>query len=130
MLDTNVCIAIVRKRSEAALRRLRGKSVGQVGISSITLAELEFGVARSSRPDEARAALDEFLLPLEIAGFDEACASSYGTVRSRLETRGKPVGPLDTLIAAHALSMHAILVTNNRREFDRVEGLAVEDWTS
>lgn len=129
MLDTNTCIAIIRRRPEAALRRLRGKQIGQVGISSITLAELEFGAAKSQRAEQAKLALTEFLQPLEIAPFDEAAAADYGGLRAALEGTGKPIGPLDTLIAAHALALGSVLVTNNSREFRRVPGLAVEDWT-
>lgn len=122
MLDTNACIAIIRRQPEAALKRLRGKTVGQVGISSVTLA------AKSQRAEQSRHALAEFLLPLEIAAFDEAAAAAYGVVRATLERKGKPIGPLDTLIAAHALAMGAILVTSNLREFRRVPGLPVESW--
>jgi len=128
MLDTNACIAIIRRRPDGAIRKLRGKSIGQVGISSVTLAELEFGVAKSSRPEQAHQALVEFLLPLELADFDSAAARRYGLLRSNLEAKGKPIGPLDTLIAAHALSLDAVLVTNNTREFKRVPGLVVDDW--
>lgn len=112
------------------MTRLRGKQVGQVGLSSITLAELEFDAAKSQRRTQARAALSEFLLPLEVAPFDEAAAEVYGTVRAALERKGRPIGPLDTLIAAHALALGSVLVTNNTREFRRVPGLAVEDWTA
>ena len=128
MLDTNACIAIIRRQPEAALKRLRGKTVGQVGISSVTLAELEFGTAKSQRAEQARQALAEFLLPLEIAAFDETAAAAYGVVRATLERKGKPIGPLDTLIAAHALALGAVLVTNNLREFRRVPDLSVESW--
>ena len=128
MLDTNVCIAIIRRQPESTLKRLRGKTIGQVGISSITLAELEFGAAKSRQSEQARHALAEFLLPLEIAVFDDTAAAAYGLVRARLERKGKPIGPLDTLIAAHALAVVAILVTNNLREFRRVPGLSVENW--
>jgi tRNA(fMet)-specific endonuclease VapC len=130
LLDTNACIAIIRRRHERALKRLRGKQVGQVGVSSITLAELEFGAAKSQHPTQARAALAEFLLPLEIAAFDDAAAATYGNVRAVLEKKGRPIGPLDTLIAAHCLALGSVLVTNNTREFRRVPGLTVEDWTA
>ena len=129
LLDTNVCIAVIRRRPESALRRLRGKQVGQVGLSTITLAELEFGAAKSQQPARARAALREFLLPLEVVPFDEAAADAYGTVRAAMEKKGRPIGPLDTLIAAHALALGTVLVTNNTREFRRVPGLSVEDWS-
>ena len=128
MLDTNACIAIIRRQPEAAIRRLRGKAVGQVGLSSITLAELEFGAANSRQPAVAAEALGEFLLALECAPFDAEAAAAYGRVRASLEKRGRPIGPLDTLIGAHALSLGAVLVTNNVREFSRVPGLVVEDW--
>jgi tRNA(fMet)-specific endonuclease VapC len=129
LLDTNACIAVIRQRPESALRRLRGKQVGQVGLSTITLAELEFGAAKSQQPARARAALREFLLPLEVVPFDEAAADAYGTVRAAMEKKGRPIGPLDTLIAAHALALGTVLVTNNTREFRRVPGLSVEDWS-
>ena len=129
LLDTNVCIAVIRQRPESALRRLRGKQVGQVGLSTITLAELEFGAAKSQQPARARAALREFLLPLEVVPFDEAAADEYGTVRAAMEKKGRPIGPLDTLFAAHALALGTVLVTNNTREFRRVPGLSVEDWS-
>ena len=128
MLDTNICIAIIRRQPEVAIKRLRGKSVGQVGVSAVTVAELQYGAAKSTRPELARSALSEFLLALEVAPFDEAACARYGMVRAKLEAAGKPIGPLDTLIAAHALSLGVVLVTNNLREFRRVPGLTVEDW--
>ena len=128
MLDTNICIAIIRRRPEAALRRLRGKAIGQVGVSAITVSELQYGAAKSTYPEQARQALTEFLLSLEVAPYDDAASAAYGPLRARLEARGEPIGPLDTLIAAHAFSLGAVLVTNNTREFSRVAGLAIEDW--
>jgi tRNA(fMet)-specific endonuclease VapC len=130
MLDTDTCIAIIKGKSASVLKKLRGKSVGQVGISSITFAELAFGAAKSTRRDEAQAALTEFLLALEVASFDSAAAESYGELRVSLEKRGTPIGPLDTLIAAHAVALDAVLVTHNTREFQRINTLRVEDWTS
>jgi tRNA(fMet)-specific endonuclease VapC len=128
MLDTNICIAIIRRQPQVAIRRLRGKSVGQVGVSAVTVAELQYGAAKSTRPESARSALSEFLLPLEVAPFDEAVCARYSAVRAKLEAAGKPIGPLDTLIATHALSLGVVLVTNNLREFRRVPGLTIEDW--
>ena len=127
MLDTDTCIALIKKHP-GAIRRLRGKSIGQVGISSITLGELAFGVRKSSKPQDAEAALGEFMLALEVAPFDDTAALHYGEVRASLERRGKPIGPLDTLIAAHALAAKVVLVTHNSGEFGRVEGLRTEDW--
>jgi tRNA(fMet)-specific endonuclease VapC len=126
MLDTDSCIAIIKKHP-GALKKLRGRSIGQVGISAITLSELAFGAAKSNRPIDAQGALSEFLLPLEVAPFDERAAMQYGPIRASLARRGKPIGPL-TLIASHALAIDVILVTHNTREFGRVEGLRVEDW--
>jgi tRNA(fMet)-specific endonuclease VapC len=127
MLDTDTCIAIIKKHP-IALKKLSGKSIGQVGISSITLAELAFGVAKSSRPRDTSEALDEFLLALEIAHFDEHAAMSYGEVRWSLARRGLPIGPLDTLIGSHANALDVILVTHNTDEFSRIKGLRLEDW--
>src|SRR5437588_12483276 len=102
MLDTNTCIAVIKGKPASVLKKLRGKSIGQVGISSITLGELAFGAGKSSRPNDAYSALGEFLLALEVAAFDESAAMRYGDVRASLARRGKPIGPLDTLIASPA----------------------------
>jgi tRNA(fMet)-specific endonuclease VapC len=128
MLDTDTCIALIKRQPRALIRRLQTKAVGDVGISSITLAELRHGVAKSLRRDQNRAALDQFLLPLDIAPFDDLAADAYGTARAALETEGTPIGPLDTLIAGHAISLNAVLVTHNVAEFKRVQGLRVDDW--
>ena len=128
MLDTDTCIAIIKKQPANALRKLRSKSIGQLGVSSITLSELAFGAAKSAKPDDANVALAEFLLALEIAAFGSDAATIYGEVRASLERRGTPIGPLDTLIAAHALALDAVLVTHNTREFAYVGRLRLEDW--
>ncbi len=129
MLDTNICIYIITERWAELLVRLKRHPVGEVGISSITLAELAFGAAKSQQVDQNFAALQKFVSPLQIAGFDEAAAKSYGEVRAGLERKGTPIGALDTLIAAHALSLGVMLVTHNTREFSRVAGLRLADWT-
>lgn len=128
MLDTDTCIAVIKKHP-IALKKLRGKSIGQVGISSITLSELAFGAEKSNHPKDARDALDEFLLALDVTAFDEGAAMRYGDVRASLERRGRPIGPLDTLIGSHAHALDVILVTHNTREFSRIDGLRLEDWT-
>jgi tRNA(fMet)-specific endonuclease VapC len=128
MLDTDVCIALIKRQPPNLIRRLQGKAVGDVGISSITLAELHFGVSKSARRQQNHAALDQFLIPLDIEQFDELAAKSYGAVRAELESKGTPIGPLDTLIAGHALSLNVVLVTHNVGEFKRVTGLRIEDW--
>jgi tRNA(fMet)-specific endonuclease VapC len=128
MLDTDSCIALIKRRSAPTLRRLTALAPGEAGISAITLAEMLYGVEKSSQRGKNRRALDEFLLPLEIADFDERAAEIYGAVRAGLEKRGTPIGALDTQIGAHALSLGATLVTHNVREFRRVPGLIVVDW--
>jgi len=130
MLDTDTCIAIIKGTPASVLKKLRGKSVGQVGISSITLGELAFGAAKSGRRAQAEVALAEFLLALEVASFDGDAAASYGSLRALLERRATPIGPLDTLIGAHAAALEVTLVTHNTREFRRIDSLRVEDWTS
>lgn len=129
MLDTNICIYMIRKRSPHALSRLTACVPGSVAVSSITVAELQFGVSKSQYPAQNQQALDMFLIPLQIADFDYQAASAYGQIRAALESLGQPIGALDMLIAAHALSLDALLITNNVFEFSRVPGLALEDWT-
>ena len=129
LLDTNVCIDMIRGKSDRILPRLRRRRPGEVGISSITLAELWHGVAKSRNPEGNAAALDGFLLPLEVLDFGEAAALAYGAIRASLEKVGTPIGSMDTLIAAHAVSLGATLVTSNTREFRRVRTLVVIDWT-
>ena len=128
MLDTDTCIALIKRQPPNLIKRLQAKAVGDVGISSITLAVLRFGASKSARRQQNQAALDQFLLPLDIAAFDELAADSYGDVRAELESNGTPIGPLDTLIAGHGLSLNVVLVTHNMREFRRITGLRIDDW--
>lgn len=128
LLDTNTCIYIMRKSSPNILERFRKEAPTNVIISSITLAELTFGMEKSSRVKENLAALKNFLQPFEVANFDGPAAEVYGRIRFELERKGTPIGPLDTLIAAHALSLGITLVTNNLKEFKRVSRLKVENW--
>lgn len=128
LLDTDTCIALIKRKPAPILRRLTALAPGEAGISAITLAELRYGVAKSAAREKNGLALDEFLLPLEVADFDEPAAAVYGTVRAGLEKVGTPIGPLDTQIGAHALSLGAALVSHNTREFRRIPGLTVVDW--
>ncbi|MET0535673.1 MAG: type II toxin-antitoxin system VapC family toxin [Steroidobacter sp.] len=128
MLDTDICIALIKRQPRELIAKLRKHQPGEVAISSITLAELHFGVAKSQQREKNRAALDQFLLPLEILPFDDVSSESYGRVRAALEADGTPIGPLDTLIASHALSINATIVTNNVPEFARVRGLRAQNW--
>jgi tRNA(fMet)-specific endonuclease VapC len=128
MLDTNVCIYIIKQKPEAVLARFRAFQVGDVGISTITLAELQYGAMKSARPKQNRESLKEFVAPLDVASFDNTASEAYGEIRVALEKSGRPIGAMDWLIAAHALSLDARLVTNNEKEFKRVRGLRVENW--
>jgi tRNA(fMet)-specific endonuclease VapC len=130
LLDTNICIALIRQRPAGLLQRLTTLEPGEVGLSSITMAELIYGAAKSSQTEQNLAALEQFLLPLELVSFDESAATAYGQIRAGLEREGKVIGSMDMLIAAHALSLNTILVTNNTKEFGRVLGLLLEDWIS
>lgn len=129
MLDTNVCIDLIKTRPPSVLERFASHAVGDIGISVITLAELEYGVSRSSRPAKNREALVQFISPLEMAPFDRQATAVYGRLRAALEKKGQSIGSMDLLIAAHAVSLDVRLVTHNVREFGRVPGLRVEDWT-
>ena len=130
MLDTNICIYLIKNRSDTVLNRVRGFRTAEIGVSVVTVAELQYGVAKSQQKERNQAALEAFLLPLDIANLAMETTVVYGEIRADLEKQGRPIGPLDTLIAAHALFLDVPLVTNNTREFARVEGLRVEDWTS
>jgi len=129
MLDTNVCIAIIKHASNNVIKHLKELEPESIGISSISLAELRFGCSKSQFPMQNHQALDQFILPLAVANFDEQAAIAYGALRTELENKGTPIGPLDTLIGAHAMSLEATLVTNNSREFARINQLRLEDWT-
>ena len=129
MLDTNICIFIMKKSSEILKRKFSGISEDAVCISSLTFAELMHGIEKSERKAKNMRVLLAFLKNIPIISFDSSAAAIYGNVRARLELMGNKIGPIDTLIAGHALSENLTLVTNNTREFERVEGLKVEDWT-
>ena len=128
MLDTNVCIYLIKEHPASVLERFVSHPVGDVGISVITLAELEYGVTKSSRPARNREALEQFASPLEVAAFDRPASTAYGKLRATLEKKGQPIGSLDLLLAAHALSLDVRLVTHNVKEFGKVPDLRIEDW--
>lgn len=130
MLDTNICIFIIKQQPAHVLKRFLEYQAGDIGISSITLSELRYGVAKSQHIEKNTKALDEFIIPLEVLPYDEEAALAYGTIRSNLEKAGMPFGSLDMLIAAHAVSLVATLVTNNIREFVRIPELTIIDWSS
>lgn len=128
LLDTCICIFMIRGNASDLRARIEAFQVGDLVVSSITEAELRFGADKSMDPTRNHRQLDQFFLTLPIAAFDSRAASHYGDIRASLERAGTPIGPLDLLIAAHARSLQLTLVTHNCRKFQRVPGLAVEDW--
>lgn len=128
MLDTNICIYAIKHKTETVIKNFLSHEPEEMCISSITYAELMYGVEKSMAIEKNRIALSLFLSPLTILEFQASAAEEYGKVRTELESKGMPIGPMDLLIAGHARSEGLILVTNNTREFCRVEGLVVEDW--
>ncbi|GAB4484114.1 MAG: type II toxin-antitoxin system VapC family toxin [Anaerolineales bacterium] len=128
MLDTNVCISIIRQKPAELLEKLTRLAPGEVGVSAITVSELACGAQKSNFPAQNMAALEQFLLPLEIAEYGHAAATTYGKIRAELERNDQPIGAMDILIGAHALSLNIVLVTNNTREFQRIPNLKLEDW--
>ncbi len=128
LLDTNICIYIIKKKPQSVLEKFNLIEPGEVAVSMITVSELYYGARKSANPETNLLALNKFFLPFNLFDFDLAAANSYSIIRTELESKGTPIGPLDTLIAAHAISLDYILVTNNEREFNRVSGLQVENW--
>jgi tRNA(fMet)-specific endonuclease VapC len=129
LLDTNVCVDLLRGRSPRLHQRYREAVADELAVSSITAGELFTGALKSGRVEENLRAAHLFLSGLEILAFDAASARAYGIVRSQLETTGRRIGDLDMLIAGQAVATDAVLITNNTREFSRVEDLVLEDWT-
>jgi tRNA(fMet)-specific endonuclease VapC len=130
LLDTNICIYLIKKKPISILAKFNKHAVGDIGISTISVAELSYGVQKSRLQDQNQQALLQFLAPLVIAEFDAEAAFAYGQLRADLEAQGTPIGSLDTLIAGHAVSLGVTVVTNSEREFSRVPKLKVENWVS
>jgi len=128
LLDTNICIFLLNHVPTVVTAFAERRNAG-IAVSSIVLAELEFGVCNSQAKAKNRATLVKLLSSTDVLAFDSAAAFEYGIIRAQLQSRGLPISPMDMLIAAHAKAEGAILVTNNTREFSRVEGLMLEDWT-
>lgn len=128
MLDTNICIYAMKNKPEKVLRRFKEELDNGICISSITLAELEYGMKHSSDPAKNGVALLRFLLPMSVLPFGPDAASEYGEIRAYLQSKGTPIEPLDMLIAGHAKAENLVLVTNNVREFERIPGLRLENW--
>jgi len=128
MLDTNICIYIIKNKPEKAIENLKKHDPKQICISSITYSELVYGVEKSKAIEKNRLALTLMLANIEIINYDHNASESYGKIRTELEKQGKPIGSLDMLIAAHAKSLNYTLVTNNTKEFERVKGLKLVNW--
>jgi tRNA(fMet)-specific endonuclease VapC len=129
LLDTNICIYIIKKNPLFVLEKFFKIPFGNIAISSITYSELQYGIYKSSNPQKNKEALESFVSPLIILDYDFKAGTEYGKIRADLERMGTPIGPLDTLIASHALSLNMTLVTNNEREFSRIKNLKIENWT-
>jgi len=128
LLDTNICIYLIKSKSVRVLEKFLSQEIGDIGISTVTVAELQYGVQKSQFPQQNLAALEKFLMPLNIMDFDLTATEQYGKIRVFLEQKGIPIGAYDLMIAAQALSQDVILVTNNVREFSRIPGLRLENW--
>ena len=132
LFDTNICIYVINKKFEYLIDRIEEYGIENIGISSITIAELEYGIAKSSSPhkEENRVALMEFLLPFKFIDFNQNDAYAYGRIRHDLQSKGRIIGNMDILIGAQAVSRGLILVTNNEKEFKRIETLKIANWLS
>lgn len=130
LFDTNICIFLINKKFEYLMDRVEKLGIEKIGISSITIAELEYGIAKSEsmHKKENRIALLEFLLPFKFIDFNQNDAYEYGRIRQDLQSKGKIIGNMDILIGSQAVSRELILVTNNEKEFKRIENLKIENW--
>ncbi len=128
LIDTNICIYIINQHPVEVIKKFKQINVGDIGVSSITVSELQYGVSKSGCREKNQQRLNEFLLPMRILAFDENAAKYYGDIRYQLEKQGQLIGSLDLLIAAHAMSERLIIVTNNDKEFRRIQNLTVENW--
>ena len=127
MLDTDTCSYIIRERPIGVLERFRKLVMEQICISTATFAELLYGVERSSSKRINHPIIDDFVRHLDVIEWNNAAAEQYGKIRADLEARGEPIGAMDMMIAAHAKSIKAVLVTNNQKHFARIKGLKVEN---
>lgn len=130
MLDTNICIYVIKEKPESVIRKFLKNNPEEMCISSITYAELLYGVEKSKAIQKNRIALSLFLSPIKILEFNDYAAQEYGQIRADLEQKGMPIGSMDMLISGHAKAEDLILVTNNTKEFQRVAGLKLENWAA
>ena len=128
MLNTNICIYAIKHKPENVIEELSKHDSSDVCVSSVTYAELVHGVEKSAAVEKNKLALLMLLANIEILDFDVSAADCYGMIRASLEKKGIPIGPLDMMIAGHAMSLDLIVVTNNVREFQRIPNLKIENW--
>lgn len=128
MLDTNICIYIIKNKPKNIREKLKEFDIGDLVLSSITVSELYYGVYKSEHMEKNLLALEHFLKPFDILEYGMKASVAYGKIRADLEKRGQIIGGLDMMIAAHALSCNMILVTNNTKEFQRVKELRLDNW--
>jgi tRNA(fMet)-specific endonuclease VapC len=129
LLDTNICIFLIKKKNQQLIEKLRKNYNKGIFISSLTLAELEFGVENSDHKEKNRISLIEFLTIFEILNFEQKDTQAFGIIKSDLRKSGKMIGAMDALLAAQSISRNLIFVTNNTKEFERIKNLSIEDWT-
>jgi len=128
MLDTNICIYIIKNKPQSVKKKFQEFNIGQLCISTITVSELIYGAYKSQFVEKNLKAIESFLMPFEIVDYDYMASVEYGKIRANLERRGSIIGNMDMQIAGHALALDMILVTNNTKEFERVEGLTLDNW--
>jgi len=128
MLDTNICIYIIKNKPESVKERFREFEIGELCISSISVSELMYGAYKSQKIERNLQALESFLMPFEIVDYDYVASIEYGKIRASLEKKGQVIGNMDMQIAGHALALDMTLVTNNTKEFIRIDGLSLDNW--
>jgi len=128
MLDTNICIYIIKNRPKSVKEKFREFEIGELCISTITVSELMYGAFKSEHSEKNLKAIESFLMPFEIVEYDFRASVEYGKIRAYLEKKGQVIGNMDMQIAGHALALDLVLVTNNTREFERVKGLGLDNW--
>ena len=128
LLDTNICIYLINRRSPQIINKIERCNLSDIKISSISIAEMEYGASKSKNPEKNRDALKRFLSPFEIISFDLQDAAMYGIIRAALERNGNTIGPYDMQLAEQALRRNYIFVTNNSKEFQRIPQLKLENW--
>lgn len=128
MLDTNICIYIIKEKPKKVLDKFQTCNIGDICISMVTFTELQYGVEKSQYKDKNQTALTGFLGPIEILPFEQNAAIKHGSIRADLENQGRIIGAYDLMIGAHAIAENLILVTNNTKEFKRITDLSLENW--